>query len=266
MSSFQTCLTNLDPGHLAVIHPFNRLVLTICELARAQGFPDWFIWEDGLDEQGRKKGGKGRLMKPRACIKQIGNAVSGCHSLPLGKAIFEVEYERWVKEGKPIMEPRKLDTQLKVGQGIALGESDSDSTGSGILESSEDGFSDSGDSDAKDEISSDDEIMVVGARKVFTPSTKPSIILSKTGGNSTYVASGSDSEGNRPPKRRPQGTFLQGHGRPGIAKRRATKHKTLNEDELLARLTTDESSDGDDEEEDDGRELFVEQGIGAPPM
>ena len=63
------------------------------------------------------------------------------------------------------------------------------------------------------------------------------------GGNNIIIMSGSDSEGNHPPKRRPQGTFVHAHGRPEIANRRATKQRSLNEDELVARLTTDESSE-----------------------
>ena len=268
-SAFQTCMTTMDPSAVAVIHPYNRRTLSVRELARAQGIPDWLTWEDGLDEQGCKRGGsRGVPLKPKACIKQIGNAVSGCHGLPLGKAIFEVEYERWVKEGKPQMESRRLSIQLIAGKGVYVGDSDSESISESESDSiieveSDDGDSDEEDFDAKDESGDEDEIKVMFAPKSGKPNLQPVISLNSVGGNEVIVIS--DDE-DAPPSR-PQRTLVNGHARPGIGKHAgATKKRRYRED---IELTTDESS-GDEVEDDsesnsDSRNLFVVQGIDAPP-
>lgn len=269
-SALQTCMTTMDPSSLAVIHPYNRRTLSVRELARAQGFPDWFSWEDGLDEQGRKRGGsRGVMMKPKACIKQIGNAVSGCHGLPLGKAIFEVEYERWVKEGKPQMEGRRLSIQLIPGQGVYVVDSDSEfisesDSGSIIEVESDHVDSEEEDFDAKDESGSEDEPKFMFAPKTDKPNVQPIIRLNSVGGNEVIVISDDEDA----PPRRPKGTFVNGHRRPGIGKSAAATKKRAYQEEL--KLTTDESSGDELEVEDsnsdsDSRNLFVVQGIDAHP-
>ncbi len=118
-----TVMTVMDPTSQACLHPSQRRVLSVREYARMQGFPDWFEWDDGTDANGkrRERGWDGEKGAQRAkdMVRQIGNAVSGCHGLALGKAIFEVEYERWAKEGKPVME-RKVAVRVHSGVSVPV--------------------------------------------------------------------------------------------------------------------------------------------------
>jgi len=84
---FETCLTDINPGgkNGKVLHPTQHRVLTVREQARAQGFPDNFTW-DSTDQ------------KPKAMIKQIGNAVAVPVGRALGKELLKVLIRQWEKD------------------------------------------------------------------------------------------------------------------------------------------------------------------------
>lgn len=84
---FHTITTNIGPlaKQSHVLHPHCRRVLTIRELARAQGFPDEFTFYARND---RKK----------EYHKQIGNSVPFGVSAAIGRAIQELVFKKWGAE------------------------------------------------------------------------------------------------------------------------------------------------------------------------
>ncbi|KAJ3571618.1 hypothetical protein NP233_g3648 [Leucocoprinus birnbaumii] len=87
-SCFPTIVTNIDPmaKQSKVLHPYCKRIVTVRELARAQGFPDWFVFETH----------RGNVT---TIHKQIGNAVPLPLARALGRELGEVLLKEW-KEGR----------------------------------------------------------------------------------------------------------------------------------------------------------------------
>ncbi|KAI0747841.1 S-adenosyl-L-methionine-dependent methyltransferase [Daedaleopsis nitida] len=81
---FHTTVTNVQPmakqGH--VVHNVCRRIVTIRELARSQGFPDWFVFTAHEN-------------KVTTMNRQIGNAVPWPVSEALGRELREAMFKRW---------------------------------------------------------------------------------------------------------------------------------------------------------------------------
>ncbi|KAF9444348.1 S-adenosyl-L-methionine-dependent methyltransferase [Macrolepiota fuliginosa MF-IS2] len=85
---FPTIVTNIDPmaKQSKVLHPYCKRMLTVREIARAQGFPDWFVFEAYKDNV-------------ITMHRQIGNAVPLPLSRALGRGLREAIFREW-KEGR----------------------------------------------------------------------------------------------------------------------------------------------------------------------
>lgn len=92
--AFSTCFTKLNPmsdsGGIC-IHPAQHRVLTVREYARAQGFPDTFIWKDPDTNHDWKRANR----CIRQMYKQIGNAVPVPLARALGGELLEVLLKEW---------------------------------------------------------------------------------------------------------------------------------------------------------------------------
>ncbi|VDC04221.1 unnamed protein product [Peniophora sp. CBMAI 1063] len=90
---FQTIVTNVHP--LAkqgwVLHPVCRRILTVRELARAQGIPDWYHIYAPVDPDHNVITRAGVIEMHR----QIGNAVPLPLATAIGRALLEAEFEPW---------------------------------------------------------------------------------------------------------------------------------------------------------------------------
>ncbi|VDC02349.1 unnamed protein product [Peniophora sp. CBMAI 1063] len=90
---FQTIVTNVHP--LAkqgwVLHPICRRILTVRELARAQGIPDWYYIYAPVDPDHGVITRAGVIEMHR----QIGNAVPLPLATAIGRALLEAEFEPW---------------------------------------------------------------------------------------------------------------------------------------------------------------------------
>ncbi|KZV63274.1 S-adenosyl-L-methionine-dependent methyltransferase [Peniophora sp. CONT] len=90
---FQTIVTNVHP--LAkqgwVLHPYCRRMLSIRELARAQGIPDWFHIYAPLDDRHRVITRSGVIEMHRL----LGNAVPMPLSAAIGWAMLMADFEPW---------------------------------------------------------------------------------------------------------------------------------------------------------------------------
>ncbi|KXN85700.1 DNA (cytosine-5)-methyltransferase 1A [Leucoagaricus sp. SymC.cos] len=87
-SCFSTIVTNVDPmaKQSRVLHPYCKRMVTVRELARAQGFPDWFVFETH----------RGNVVTMH---RQIGNAVPLPLARALGRELRDVLFKEW-KEGR----------------------------------------------------------------------------------------------------------------------------------------------------------------------
>nr|VWP01255.1 Glucans biosynthesis glucosyltransferase H (EC [Ganoderma boninense] len=84
---FHTTVTNVDPTakQSYVLHPECRRIFTIRELARSQGFPDWFVFISHRD----------RL---KTMHRQIGNAVPWQVGEALGRELKMAMYQKWKQD------------------------------------------------------------------------------------------------------------------------------------------------------------------------
>ncbi|KAF8131609.1 S-adenosyl-L-methionine-dependent methyltransferase [Boletus edulis] len=91
---FQTTVTNVDPmaKQCRVIHPYSKRIVTVRELARSQGFPDYFVFHADHN----------RVMTMH---RQIGNAVPWPVSVAIGRKFRETLYKGWVKRNPIPDEP-----------------------------------------------------------------------------------------------------------------------------------------------------------------
>ncbi|KAI9070389.1 S-adenosyl-L-methionine-dependent methyltransferase [Trametes sanguinea] len=81
---FHTTVTNVDPmaKQSYVIHPYCKRILTVRELARSQGFPDWFVFYS-LDNS------------VKTLQRHIGNAVPWQVSEALARELREAMLKKW---------------------------------------------------------------------------------------------------------------------------------------------------------------------------
>lgn len=96
---FKCAMTLVAPNikHSWLLHPSQKRIVSVRECARAQGFPDYYVFKsvDGTPQ---------RVVDNQ--IRQIGNAVPVPLALALGKALGEVLLEEWEiksREGSPIV-------------------------------------------------------------------------------------------------------------------------------------------------------------------
>ncbi|KAI0652489.1 S-adenosyl-L-methionine-dependent methyltransferase [Trametes meyenii] len=84
---FHTTVTNIEPTakQSYIVHPWCKRVLTIRELARSQGFPDWFVFHS-VD-------GNVKTMQ-----RHIGNAVPWPVSEALGKELREAMLKKFLQD------------------------------------------------------------------------------------------------------------------------------------------------------------------------
>ncbi|PIL29860.1 DNA methyltransferase [Ganoderma sinense ZZ0214-1] len=84
---FHTTVTNVDPTakQSYVLHPECRRIFTIRELARSQGFPDWFMFISHRD----------RL---KTMHRQIGNAVPWQVGEALGRELKMAMFQKWKQD------------------------------------------------------------------------------------------------------------------------------------------------------------------------
>ncbi|KAG0174755.1 hypothetical protein DFQ30_002948 [Apophysomyces sp. BC1015] len=89
---FQTTLTEMSPmgKQGTVIHPNQRRVLTVRECARAQGFPDRFVFYSTSAD--------GTYASVRDMYRQVGNAVPVPLAFALGNKLKEVLIKDWAEE------------------------------------------------------------------------------------------------------------------------------------------------------------------------
>jgi len=87
-SFFKCALTELHPRskNSWAVHPMQKRVISIRECARAQGFPDSYVFESVHDDE-RKWA--------QDAIRQIGNAVAIPFALALGKKLGEALILNW---------------------------------------------------------------------------------------------------------------------------------------------------------------------------
>lgn len=87
-SFFKCALTDLNPRskNSWAVHPTQKRVLSIRECARAQGFPDSYVFESVHDNKGKWA---------QDAIRQIGNAVAIPFALALGKKLGEAVILNW---------------------------------------------------------------------------------------------------------------------------------------------------------------------------
>ncbi|TBU32705.1 S-adenosyl-L-methionine-dependent methyltransferase [Dichomitus squalens] len=84
---FHTTVTNVDPTakQSYVLHPKYRRIFTIRELARSQGFPDWFTFVAHGDRM-------------KTLHRQIGNAVPWQVGEALGRELERAMFEKWKQD------------------------------------------------------------------------------------------------------------------------------------------------------------------------
>ncbi|KAI0312829.1 hypothetical protein OF83DRAFT_1066570, partial [Amylostereum chailletii] len=66
------------------LHPWCKRIVTIRELARSQGFPDWFVFH-AIDNRVKT-------------VRSIGNAVAWPVSAALGRKLREEVYRKWLRD------------------------------------------------------------------------------------------------------------------------------------------------------------------------
>ncbi|EPQ59985.1 S-adenosyl-L-methionine-dependent methyltransferase [Gloeophyllum trabeum ATCC 11539] len=83
-SFFSTTVTNMEPTAKQswVLHPYCKRTVTVRELARSQGFPDWFTFYAIGDSV-------------KTMHREIGNAVSWHVSMALGRQLRDVLFTEW---------------------------------------------------------------------------------------------------------------------------------------------------------------------------
>ncbi|KAF8077759.1 C5-DNA-methyltransferase [Lyophyllum atratum] len=96
-SQFKCAMTRVAPNikQSWLLHPSQKRIVSVRECARAQGFPDHYIFKS-VDESPQK------LVENQ--IRQIGNAVPVPLALHLGKALGKALLEKWAideREGSP---------------------------------------------------------------------------------------------------------------------------------------------------------------------
>ncbi|KAL2916224.1 hypothetical protein HK105_204315 [Polyrhizophydium stewartii] len=93
---FMTTLTDMEPmgKQGTVIHPTQRRVLSVRECARAQGFPDWFVFRA---DAGKRRDGPAGYDNVKDMYRQVGNAVPP----PLARSIGMRLLEALVLRGEP---------------------------------------------------------------------------------------------------------------------------------------------------------------------
>ncbi|KAI8998552.1 S-adenosyl-L-methionine-dependent methyltransferase [Trametes punicea] len=84
---FHTTVTNVDPTakQSYVIHPYCKRILTVRELARSQGIPDWFVFYSVNDNV-------------KTLQRQIGNAVPWQVSQALARELREAMLKKWLQD------------------------------------------------------------------------------------------------------------------------------------------------------------------------
>ncbi|KAI0275411.1 S-adenosyl-L-methionine-dependent methyltransferase, partial [Gloeopeniophorella convolvens] len=89
---FQTTVTNVRPTakQCRILSPYCHRILTVRELARSQGFPDWFIFYS-LDD------------KVTMMHRQVGNAVPWPVAAAIGRELREVRLEKWRSDRREAM-------------------------------------------------------------------------------------------------------------------------------------------------------------------
>jgi len=89
------CAPNVKDTFL--LHPSQKRMVSIRESARAQGFPDYYVFASF---------GKSRSRVVEDQHRQIGNAVPVRLSLALGKSLGEALVKSWLqteREGSPVV-------------------------------------------------------------------------------------------------------------------------------------------------------------------
>ncbi|KAI0324519.1 S-adenosyl-L-methionine-dependent methyltransferase [Cubamyces sp. BRFM 1775] len=84
---FHTTVTNVDPSakQSYVLHPWCRRILTVRELARSQGFPDWFVFYS-IDNN------------VKTLQRHIGNAVPWPVSEALARELRYARLQKWLQD------------------------------------------------------------------------------------------------------------------------------------------------------------------------
>jgi len=87
-SFFSTTVTNMEPTAKQswVLHPTCKRTITVRELARSQGFPDWFTFIALGDSV-------------KTMHRQIGNAVAWPVSMAMGRELRDVLAQEWKDRG-----------------------------------------------------------------------------------------------------------------------------------------------------------------------
>ncbi|KAF9469258.1 hypothetical protein BDZ94DRAFT_1244081 [Collybia nuda] len=98
-SHFKCAMTSVAPNikNSWVLHPMQKRIISVRECARAQGFPDHYMFMSADDA-------KQKMVDNQ--MRQIGNAVPVPLSLALGKSLGEALLKEWAKkerEGSPIV-------------------------------------------------------------------------------------------------------------------------------------------------------------------
>ncbi|KAI0354603.1 S-adenosyl-L-methionine-dependent methyltransferase [Trametes cingulata] len=90
---FHTTVTNVEPTakQSYVIHPWCKRVLTVRELARSQGFPDWFVFH-AIDDN------------VKTLQRHIGNAVPWPVSEALGRELRAAMLKKWLQDREDAIE------------------------------------------------------------------------------------------------------------------------------------------------------------------
>ncbi|KAI0368858.1 S-adenosyl-L-methionine-dependent methyltransferase [Pilatotrama ljubarskyi] len=90
---FHTTVTNVEPTakQSYVIHPWCKRVLTVRELARSQGFPDWFVFH-AIDDN------------VKTLQRHIGNAVPWPVSEALARELRAVMLKKWLQDREDAIE------------------------------------------------------------------------------------------------------------------------------------------------------------------
>eukprot|EP00210_Caulerpa_lentillifera_P002810 g2684.t1 len=103
-----TVVTRAEPHNLQICHPYQHRVLSVREMARCQGFPDYYVFV-GTERDDAKKRTLSRLNCIDNRYKQIGNAVAPPVAAALGRCLLLAASAKLEQENDVI---RTLDQEM----------------------------------------------------------------------------------------------------------------------------------------------------------